>query len=232
MTQQRDLTVTPIVAALAIASAACGLIAASRDTIADPARPRAFVTTFDRVLVAGFLAEPVSDRGRDIDLNEETARLLRMSLRSRAVNVIESAPRHLPQVDVASADVKESIFKDVAFWKRLGEEYREPLILTGTVVFKRAGAQSAERQVGPRAVTIWRPRYKLEMRLVFICGRTGQILESLSLGPEMKQASDERTSPFALYLQLMDRITPTVLAVFGDRTSASLARDDRDTLNR
>ena len=29
----------------------------------------------------------------------------------------------------------QSIFADVAFWKKLGEEYQGPLIITGTVLF-------------------------------------------------------------------------------------------------
>ena len=29
----------------------------------------------------------------------------------------------------------QTIFADVAFWKKLGEEYQNPLIVTGTVLF-------------------------------------------------------------------------------------------------
>ena len=208
-----------IAAALCVVSA-CGLIA-SPAGVEDPARPRAFVSTFDRVLIAGFLAETVADRGRDIDLNVETARLLRGALRSgTSVNVIDSGPVHLPLVDAKAPNPEKYVFNDVAFWKRLGEEYREPLILTGTVAFKRAGSQSAERQIGPRSITVWRPRYKLDLHLVFICGRTGQVLDSLSAGPAIMQAQDDRTSAFSLYLELMDRLTPRVLAVFGSQFSA------------
>ena len=41
------------------------------------------------------------------------------------------------------------------------------------------------------------------------------MLESLSLGSVTMQAPDGRTSALALYFQLMDRLTPAVLAVFG-----------------
>ena len=203
--------------AVCVAAAACSLIAGSRSSLSDPARARAFVSTFDRVLIAGFLAENVPDRGRELNLNEETARLLRMRLRSGAsMNVYDSPPVHLPP---AAAHVDESVFNDVAFWKRLGEEYRQPLILTGTVAFERAGSQSVERQIGPRSVTVWRPRFRLGLRLVFISGRTGEVLDSLPLGPVTMQAPDDRTSALALYFQLMDRLTPTVLAAFGDQSS-------------
>lgn len=205
----------PLTVALSLVSAACGLIAASRVPDPDGPRPRAFVTAFDRVLIAGFFAETFQDGRAAVDLNQETSRLLRMALRSRAsVTLVDSQPVHLPHADATSAHPEESAFQDVAFWKRLGEEYRQPLILTGSVRFTRAGPQSVERQIGPRTVTVWRPGFKLDLRVVFISGRTGQILESLSLGPVRQQASDGRTSALALYLELMDRLMPEVLAVF------------------
>ena len=210
------LTVAVMTVAVCVAGAACSLIALSREPVSKPARTRAFVTTFDRVLIAGFLAENVSDRGRAVDLNEETARLLRMTLKSRAsMTIFDSQPVHLPQAAFTTANPEQAVFNDVAYWKRLGEEYQQPLILTGTVEFERAGAQSVERQIGPRAVTVWRPRFKLGGRLVLISGRTGEILDSLSLGPVTLQAPDERTSALALYFQLMDRLMPAVLDVFG-----------------
>ena len=216
-----------LAAALSIASAGCGVSLASHSSATIPVRPRAFVTAFDRVLIAGFLGETVSDRSHDIDISQETGRLLRMTLRSRtSLDVIDSRRIHLPEVDARGASPDESVFEDVAFWKRLGEEYREPLIVTGRVVFKRAGSQSVERQIGPRAVTVWRPRFKLGLRLVFISGRTGEVLESLSLGPEVKQASDDRASALALYLDLMDRLMPEALAVFGHRVTDRLTTND------
>ena len=43
----------------------------------------------------------------------------------------------------------QSIFADVAFWKKLGEEYQNPLIVTGTVLFtphRDAGMVMQERE--------------------------------------------------------------------------------------
>lgn len=215
-------TVSAIAVALPVAAAACALRAPARGPVSEQTRARTFVGTFDRVLIAGFLTGHVSDRGRDLNLNGETARLLRMTLESKAsLNVIASQPVHLPQTDSTTTNPESAVFNDVAFWKRLGEEYRQPLILTGTVAFRRAGPQSVERQVGPRAVTVSRPRFRLDMRLVFISGRTGEMLESLSLGPETVQASDGRTSALALYFELMDRLAPSVLALFGHQASVS-----------
>lgn len=208
------------VVALPVLGAACGMIAPPRGPAGELPRPRAFVSAFDRILVAGFVAAPVSDRGNDLDLNAETARLLRTTLRSKAaLNVIDSQPVHLPQVDSSDTNRDDAVFTEVAFWKRLGEEYREPLILTGRVAFTRAGPQSVEQQIGPRIVTVGRPRFRLDLRLVFINGRTGEVLESMSLESVAMQAPHGRTPALALFFALMDRLTPSVLALFVDGTS-------------
>lgn len=69
--------------------------------------------------------------------------------------------------------------------------------------------------MGPRTVRLWRPRFSLNLRLVFISGRTGEMLDALSLGPVVGRALDARTSALALYFGLMDRLTPSVLAALG-----------------
>ena len=219
--------VTAAALALSFGVAACGATSVSRPVLSQPVRARAFVDTFDRILIAGFMAEHVSDRGRTLDINEETARVLRMTLRSKGgVDVIESQPLELRRTTATGADTDGSIFADVAFWKRLGDEYREPLILTGAVVFKGAGFQYEERTVGRRTVRLWRPAFSLDLRLVFISGRTGEILDSLSLGPVIGRASGARTSALALYFGLMDRLTPSVLAALGRQNSVSPTRSD------
>ena len=214
--------ITAVTVVVAMGVAGCGVTGTgvSRRALPQPSRARAFVDTFDRILIAGFVAGHVSDRGRDLDINEETARLLRMTLRSKGgLDVIESQPLELRRTSSAGADTQDAIFTDVPFWKRLGEEYREPLILTGAVVFKGAGSQYEERTMGRHTVRLWRPGFSLNLRLVFISGRTGEMLDSLSLGPVIGRASDARTSALALYFGLMDRLTPSVLAALGRQNS-------------
>ena len=218
------ITAAAVVVALGVAS--CGVTGASRRALPQLPRARAFVETFDRILIAGFVAGHVSDRGHDLDINDETARLLRMTLRSKGgLDVIESQPLQLRRAPSTGAET-EGIFADVPFWKRLGEEYREPLILTGTVIFKGAGSQYEERTMGRRTLRLWRPGFSLNLRLIFINGRTGEILDSLSLGPVIGRASDARTSALALYFELMDRLTPLVLAALGRQNSVSPTRSD------
>ncbi len=77
------------------------LSATSHRAIPQLPRDGPFVDTFDRILIAGFAAEHVSDRGHDLDINGETARLLRMTPRSRGgfdrdrVATAEPAPNEM-----------------------------------------------------------------------------------------------------------------------------------------
>ena len=85
----------------------------------------------------------------------------------------------------------ERIFADAAFWKKLGEEYENPLIITGTIMFtpqQTAGfVQRESRSLRPaRAAAsviqsrIYQERkgFILEPKFVFIDGRTGATLHS------------------------------------------------------
>ncbi|MGH9201267.1 MAG: hypothetical protein ACRD2A_08535, partial [Vicinamibacterales bacterium] len=201
---------------VALTTTDCAPATVTRGPLPHPTRARAFVNTFDRVLVAGFLADHMSDRGRDLDINDETSRLIRMTLRSKgSFDVIETQPLDLRRPDATDASADERVLADVPFWRRLGEQYREPLILTGSVMFKPIGPQFEERTTGRRTVRLWRPGFSLELRVVFISGRTGQVLDSVSLGPVSAHALEGRSSALARYFELMDRLRPSLLAAVG-----------------
>ncbi|MBA3295349.1 MAG: hypothetical protein H0U19_00285, partial [Acidobacteria bacterium] len=84
----------------------------------------------------------------------------------------------------------DRIFADAAFWKKLGEEYESPLIVTGTVMFtpqQTAGFvneqrevydQLGRRQVIPTRTYKERKGFVLEPKFVFIDGRTGATIYS------------------------------------------------------
>src|SRR5512145_2836611 len=99
-TVQQRMGATAAAVVLALSAAGCASTTASRGPVVQPTRARAFVDTFDRILVAGFLADAVSDRRRDLDINTETSRLLRMTLRSKgSFDVIETQPLELRRPD-------------------------------------------------------------------------------------------------------------------------------------
>jgi hypothetical protein len=117
----------------------------------------------------------------------------------------------------------ERIFADAAFWKKLGEEYESPLIITGTVMFtpqQNAGwvTQNREQydQLGRRVVVptrtyMERKGFVLEPKFVFIDGRTGATLYSETQRREVLYPSTQSTPALASYFELMDQLIPDFL---------------------
>lgn len=117
----------------------------------------------------------------------------------------------------------ERIFADAAFWKKLGEEYESPLIITGTVMFEpqqSAGwfTQNREQydQLGRRVVVptrtyMERKGFVLEQKFIFIDGRTGATLHSDTQRREVLYPSTQSTPALASYFELMDQLIPDFL---------------------
>ena len=117
----------------------------------------------------------------------------------------------------------DKIFADAAFWKKLGEEYEQPLIITGTIMFtpqQTAGfvAQNREtydnlgrRVVVPTRVYMERKGFILEPKFVFIDGRTGATLYSESQRREVLYPASQSTPALATYFELMDQLIPDFL---------------------
>ena len=97
----------------------------------------------------------------------------------------------------------ERLFADAAFWKKLGEEYEMPLIVTGTIMFtpqQSAGFvpvnrevydQLGRRQIIQQRVYQERKGFILQPRFVFIDGRTGAILYSETFHEEILYNSQQ-----------------------------------------
>jgi len=117
----------------------------------------------------------------------------------------------------------QSIFADVAFWKKLGEEYQGPLIITGTVLFSplsTAGYVPVEReyfdQLGRRRVIQSRQYqerkgFTLQPKLIYIDGRTGATLYSETLREEILYNAQQNTPALSSYFELMDKLLPSFL---------------------
>lgn len=239
--------------ALAIGSALmAGTLAACTSfyevSIETPIQPKLDVAAFTRVLVAGFIVGGTDD----VDVNLETVRLLRSQLRNRSqLRVIEADVLPLAEIaleerrgrssdEARGADGEalkppdrirnekdleayEAIFGNVDFWKRLGEEYQNPLIVTGTILFmphSRSGFVVRDQEVfdsfGRRRVVpirTYRERkgYILSPKFIFIDGRTGTTLYSESLREEVLYDAQQNTPALSSYFELMDRVLPTFL---------------------
>jgi hypothetical protein len=117
----------------------------------------------------------------------------------------------------------QSIFENVAFWKKLGEQHQNPLIVTGTVLFtntQSAGFVNQNREiidplgrrvVQPYRVYMERKGFIIEPRFVFIDGRTGAVLFSDRFHEEVLYPSSQQTPALSSYFELMDRLLPSFL---------------------
>jgi hypothetical protein len=117
----------------------------------------------------------------------------------------------------------ERVFSNVAYWKQIGEEYQQPLIVTGTVLFmphSRSGFVQTEREVydsfGRRRVIperTYRERkgFILRPTFIFIDGRTGETLHSETFREEVLFNANQTTPALSSYFELMDRLLPTFL---------------------
>ena len=212
--------------------------------IETPIRPKLDVSPFQRVLVAGFITGGSSD----VDANVETTRLLRSQLRTKSdLRVIDADT--LPLMDVAAKredapapatpppaikeekdlEQYEPLFANVSYWKQIGEEFQQPLIVTGTVMF--SAQESTSRVVRPRetydqfgrrtvtneAVFMERKGFVLRPKFIFIDGRTGTVIHSQSFKEEILHPANNETPPLSSYFELMDRLIPSFLGTLSSQ---------------
>jgi hypothetical protein len=123
----------------------------------------------------------------------------------------------------------EGIFANVDFWKKIGEEYQNPLIVTGSVLFSahaRSGFVQREQEVydayGRRRVVpvrtyMERKGFILAPKFVFIDGRTGTTLYSESFKEEVLYSPQQSTPALSSYFELMDRLVPSFLSTLSSQ---------------
>jgi hypothetical protein len=117
----------------------------------------------------------------------------------------------------------QSIFSDVAFWKKIGEEYENPLIVTGTILFtplQTAGfiTRNVEqydnlgrRTVVPQRLYMERKGFAIAPKFIFIDGRTGATLHTESTREEVLYNAQQNTPALSSYFELMDKVIPMFL---------------------
>lgn len=225
-------------AAVALASACSSYFEIPIET---PIRAKLDVSGFQRVLVAGFLA----GGAEDIDGNLETTRLLRSQLRTKSeLRVIDTDV--LPLLDVARegsdssalrGTIKEAkdmenyehVFGNVEYWKQVGEEHQQPLIVTGTVLFSSQTSNQivqrdeevfdsfGRRRVEPRRVYQERKGFSLTGRFIFIDGHNGATLHSQGFREQMLYPTTNQMPALSTYFELMDRLIPTFLSTLSSQ---------------
>lgn len=206
-----------------------------------PLQSKLDVSSFRRVLVAGFVSEPGE---AEIDLSSETVRLLQNQLRSASrMQVLEpdrpplqlaldQARSRIVEGDRLSKPERDQIrleadrlLEDADFWRRVGEEFQTPLIVTGKVDFgsqNRSGFQAEETVVrdsrgNPRLVRgsryLERKGFSLSADFHFVDGRTGRTLHKEKFTEEVLYGEEQKVSALSSYFELMDRLLPNFLGV-------------------
>jgi hypothetical protein len=237
MTAKTVVAVASLVAGLATA----GCVSFYEVSVETPIQAKLDVTPFQRVLVAGFLGGGT----KNLDAASETARLLRSQLRTKSgMRVIDADAIPLVQEvdkrrtsplpgDTAQDEPRiktekdlqdyEQILSDTEYWKKIGQEYQGPLIVTGSVLFtevSRSGVISKPRQytdqmgrvqVEERREYANQKGYSLSPKFVFIDGRTGVQLYSESFHEEALYSETQNTPALSSYFELMDKLLPGFL---------------------
>ena len=124
----------------------------------------------------------------------------------------------------------ETIFANVGYWRDLGEEYQNPLIVTGTIYFSpyaQSGMVSTEREeydaFGVRRIVpirTYRDRrgFVLSPKFIFIDGETGATLYTERHREEILYDVSQNTPALSSYFELMDRLLPSVLGAFSNQS--------------
>jgi hypothetical protein len=206
-----------------------------------PLQSKLDVTRFRRILIAGFVTDL---RVSDVDLSAETSRLLQNQLRSNTqIQVLEpdrpplqdALDNILARLDEEGSYASEEkqqfsleadrLLEDPEFWRKMGEEYQQPLIVTGKLGFEsqnRSGFQPSERVVrdsagSPRLVRgnrfMERKGFTLSADFYFIDSRTGELIHKERFTEEVLYGERQRVSPLSSYFELMDRLLPNFLGV-------------------
>lgn len=217
--------------------------------IETPIQPKLDTSPFQRIFIAGFIAGD----NEDVDANMETVRLLRSQLRNKGIMrvidadtlplldvarqnsggdgappVPDQEPAQQPQDKVVLNDEKDleqynHLFANTAYWKKIGEEYQQPLIVTGAILFapqQRSGFVQREQETydpfGRRVVVpvrtyMERKGFVLRPTFIFIDGRTGETLHTETFREEILYNASQQTPALSSYFELMDRLLPAFL---------------------
>jgi hypothetical protein len=144
-----------------------------------------------------------------------------LSVKTSDSNAVTALPQKIK--DEKDLEPYDRLFANTAYWKRIGEEYQNPLIVTGSVLFTprtSSGLVTREtevydglgrRRVIPQRVYMERKGFMLRPKFVFIDGRTGATIYSETRREEVLYNAQQETPALSSYFELMDRIVPDFL---------------------
>ena len=125
---------------------------------------------------------------------------------------------------------QDKLLQDEEYWKKLGEEYQNPLIVTGKLSFgseSRSGFvrnDRYERDAFNRPTLVRsntfqeRTGYVLNAEFYFIDGQTGRSIHRERFTEEVIYGREEQSSALSSYFELMDRLLPNFLTILSPQT--------------
>jgi len=231
-----------VYAGLPLLAVTCGCATYVEVPVETPLQSKIEVTSFRRVLIAGFVVEPNADT--EVELQSETVRLLQNQLRAHTkLQVLEPdrpplldaldramegrAPGHLTAADREQYKMEgDRILQDGEFWRKLGEEFQNPLVVSGRMGFEvqnRSGFEAEERVERVPGTNrnrmvrgnryLERKAFGLTAEFVFLDGKTGQLLHREKFTEEVLYGEEQKVSPLSAYFELMDRLLPNFLGI-------------------
>jgi hypothetical protein len=237
---------------LALLAALSGCTSYTEIPIETPISPKLDVSAFQRVFIAGFIAGANEDVDANMEtvrllrsqlrnkgimrvIDADTLPLLEVAKQNAADNGGPPVPdqqaaqppqdQDKPPVinDEKDLEQYQHLFANVAYWKRIGEEYQQPLIVTGAILFapqQRSGFVQREQETydsfGRRVVVpvrtyMERKGFVLRPTFIFIDGRTGETLHTETFREEILYNANQQTPALSSYFELMDRLLPAFL---------------------
>ena len=125
---------------------------------------------------------------------------------------------------------QDKILEDEEFWKEIGEEYQNPLIVTGKLAFSSESRSGLVRNDRYTRDAFNRPQlvrsntfqertgYVLNAEFYFVDGATGRTIHRERFTEEVIYGRDEQTSALSSYFELMDRLLPNFLSILSPQT--------------
>ena len=125
---------------------------------------------------------------------------------------------------------QDKLLEDEDYWMQLGEEYQNPLIVTGKLSFgseSRSGFTRRDRytrdafnrpQLQRSQQFQERTGFTLNAKFFFIDGETGRTIHRERFTEEVIYGRDEQTSALSSYFELMDRLLPNFLSILSPQT--------------
>jgi hypothetical protein len=148
-----------------------------------------------------------------------------------ATSADETDVMALPKTIKEQKDLEpyERLFANTAYWKTIGEEYQNPLIVTGTVLFAPMTSNAivqrdqeifdsfGRRSTVPTRTFQERKGFTLQPKFVFIDGRTGTTMYSEGYREQILYPAQQNTPALSSYFELMDRLVPNFLSALSDQ---------------